>query len=321
MNLKSFFVIALALTVFALSGCGKQQDAAQQAANTSGSDQQEEDVWAVGVYTGSSPFQLAPPAGVANPVISPGDVTDIEATIVAHPFMVVTDSLYYMYFTIKNPDIGPGHGGIGLASSVDGLNWDYRKIVVDQDYDLAYPYVFQWEDEYYMIPEPHGEPSVPLYRATSFPDQWVYEKDLLSGDIFISSTVFQHDGMWWMFAIRSGNETLRLFYAKQLKGQWTEHPQSPVVEKDLNTARPAGRPFIYEGELYRVGQDCAPTYGNKVHAFRITELSTTEYAEEMVQEPIFTRVSGSWIAQAAHHVDAHQLADGRWIAAVDGLGH
>jgi hypothetical protein len=223
-------------------------------------------------------------------------------------------------FTVKNPDIGPGHRGIGLAQSADGFNWDYRKIVVDADYDLAYPCVFQSEDEYYMIPEPHGVPSVPLYRATSFFDRRVYEGDLLSGEVLISSTVFRHDGMWWMFAINSGNETLRLFYATQLKGQWTEHPQSPVVEKDLNTARPAGRPFVYEEELYRVGQDCAPTYGNKVHAFRITAFSTTEYAGETVQKPIFGRVPDSWTARAAHHVDAHQLANGKWAAAVDGLG-
>jgi len=319
MTLKLFSLFTIALTRSILIAGGPQQDV-QSKATTADNKQKKQDTWTVGIYTGSSPFQLAPPAGVTNPVITPEDVTDIQATIVAHPFMVITDSLYYMYFTIKNPDIGPGHGGIGLAQSTDGLNWDYLKIVVDADYDLAYPYVFEWEDEHYMIPEPHGVPSVPLYRATRFPDQWVYEGDLLSGEILISSSVFRHDGRWWMFAVNSGNETLRLFYATRLKGKWTEHPQSPVVKKDLNTARPAGRPFIYEGELYRVGQDCAPTYGNKVHAFRITALSTTEYAEEMVQKPIFARVPDSWIAQAAHHVDAHRLAEDKWIAAVDGLG-
>ena len=70
-----------------------------------------------------------------------------------------------------------------------------------------------------------------------------------------------------------------------------------------------------------MGQDCAPTYGNKVHAFRITKLTATEYAEEMVQQPIFTMVPDSWTAKGANHVDAFQLADGKWIAAVDGLGH
>ena len=39
-----------------------------------------------------------------------------------------------------------------------------------------------------------------------------------------------------------------------------------------------------------------------------------------MQKPIFARVPDSWIARAAHHVDVHQLAHGKWIAAVDGLG-
>ncbi|MFC1614087.1 hypothetical protein ACFL5K_02195 [Gemmatimonadota bacterium] len=317
MNSKLYSFGVLALTIVVLISCGRQADAPQQAAADSA--QKATDGWAVGVYTGKSPFELGPPAGVANPVISPHDVTDMQATIVAHPFLVTTDSLFYMFFTVKNPDLE--QGGIGLASSADGLNWKYHKMVVKEAYYLAYPQVFQRQGQYYMIPEAYTETAVRLYRATSFPDRWVYEKDLLAGDNFISSTVFQHDGMWWMFVGRLGNETLRLFHAEQPLGQWTEHPQSPIIEKNLDTARPAGTPFVYQGELYRVGQDCAPTYGNKVHAFRITRLTTTEYAEEMVQEPIFTMVPGSWTAQGANHVDARQLADGKWIAAVDGLGH
>ena len=45
------------------------------------------------------------------------------------------------------------------------LDWEYRQIVIDEPYDLSYPYIFQWQDEYYMIPEAHTETSVRLYRA------------------------------------------------------------------------------------------------------------------------------------------------------------
>ena len=98
MKLRLFSLCATALTLSALTSCGTQQDVQSKAA-TADDKQKKQDTWAVGVYTGSSPFQLAPPAGVTNPVIIPDDVTDIKATIVAHPFMVVTDSLYYMYLT------------------------------------------------------------------------------------------------------------------------------------------------------------------------------------------------------------------------------
>ncbi|MBN2290527.1 MAG: hypothetical protein JXQ83_14430, partial [Candidatus Glassbacteria bacterium] len=201
-----------------------------------------ESAWTIGIYTGPSPFQLSAPAEVSNPVLTAGDVSDLEVNIVAHPFMVVEDSLYYMFFTAKNDRTG--QGGIGLAVSRSGMDWEYRRIVLDEPYDLSYPYVFKWQDDYFMIPEAHTETSLRLYRATDFPDKWTYDTDLLTGDYFISASVVRYNGMWWMFVARLGNETLRLFHAPELRGPWTEHPRSPVVEKNLDTARPGGRLLV-----------------------------------------------------------------------------
>ena len=208
--------------------------------------------WTIGIYSGPSPFQLSPPANLKNPVLTAAVVNDLNVDIIAHPFMIVTDSLYYMFFTAK--DGKTDMGGIGLAESRDGLNWKYRQIVLKEPFVLSYPYVFKWQNEYYMIPENHTEKSVRLYKAVEFPRKWKYEKDLLTGDTFISSTVVQYKNIWWMFTGRNGNETLRLFYAYDLKGPWTEHPQSPIVKKDPDIARPGGRPFIIDGILYRLGQ-------------------------------------------------------------------
>jgi len=72
--------------------------------------------------------------------------------------------------------------------------------------------------------------------------------------------------------------------------------------------------------LYRMGQDCYPTYGNQVHAFRITEISTTAYRETMIETPLVKATSVGWNAKAMHHVDLYQTGKNRWIAAVDALG-
>ncbi len=277
-----------------------------------------ENAWTIGIYTGPSPFQLSPPLNVRNPVLTAADVNDLDVDIVAHPFMVVTDSLYYLFFTAK--DGKTDQGGIGLAESRNGLDWKYRRIVIHEPFVLSYPYVFKWQDDYYMIPEAHTETSVRLYRATEFPNKWKYEGDLLTGDHFISSTVVRYKDMWWMFIVRLGNETLRLFYAPDLKGPWTEHPLSPIVKKDLSIARPGGRPFVYDGSLYRLGQDCYPTYGNQVHAFQISDISTKTYSEKMIDAPLVKSSSQGWNAEAMHHVDVHQVGKNKWIAAVDALG-
>jgi hypothetical protein len=277
-----------------------------------------ENIWTIGIYTGPSPFQLSPPANLRNPVLTAADVNDLKVDIVAHPFMIVTDSLYYMFFTAK--DSKTDKGGIGMAVSSNGFNWKYRKIVIHEPFVLSYPYVFKWNNDYYMIPEAHTETSIRLYKAISFPDKWEYKGDLLKGDQFISTTVIRYKEMWWMFTMREGNETLRLFYASDLMGPWTEHPQSPIVKKDLNIARPGGRPLVIDGILYRLGQDCYPTYGNQVHAFQITDISTKTYAEKMIDTPLVQASSIGWNSEAMHHVDAHQIGKNKWIAVVDALG-
>jgi len=122
-----------------------------------------------------------------------------------------------------------------------------------------------------------------------------------------------------MFVGMQGNETLRLYYANHLKGEWTEHPLSPIVEGDKDIARPGGRPLVIEGSLYRLGQDCYPTYGLSVSAFQITGLSRTTYREKMIDPPIVEATSTGWSAEGMHHVDALLIGEENWLAAVDGV--
>ena len=281
--------------------------------------QTAKDVWSIGIYTGSTPFKLWEPANVRNPVLVPDDVTDFKVNIVAHPFMIIDGPKYYLFFTAKN-DQGGEVSGIGLAESSNGTEWHYSRMVLKEPFVLSYPYVFRYKGEYYMIPEAYEEKSLRLYRANPFPYKWTYEKDLLTGDNYISASVAEYAGMWWMFVGRLGNETLRLFYAKNLKGEWKEHPHSPIVPKDANIARPGGRALVIDGKLYRIGQDCEPTYGNQALAFQVTDISPTTYKEDGKGIPLVKATSSGWNSDAMHHVDLHRLADGRWIAAVDAKG-
>ncbi len=281
----------------------------------------EQNLWTIGIYTGPSPFELSAPSHVKNPVLTGADVTDMKdlnVDTVAHPFMLAVGSRYYVFFTAK--DLKADKGGIGLAESRDGLEWRFRRTVIREPFVLSHPCVFQWRDDYYLVPEAHTETSVRLYRATSFPDQWNYEGDLIKGDHFISPTLTRYQDMWWLFASAPGNGTLRLFQARDLKGPWTEHPRSPIVKDDLRTARTGGRPFVIDGVLYRLGMDCYPTYGSQVRAFQITDIGPSTYVEKMMETPLVKASSQGWNALAMHHVDALQTGAHQWMAAVDALG-
>lgn len=314
MMLRSLPMFGIAICTFGLLMSGHPQE------SSAGKPAKSESRWAIGIYTGPSPLQLSPDPKVVNPVLTADQVHDLKnVDTLAHPFMMVEGSHYYMFFTTKY--LKTEESGIGLGESDNGRVWHYKHLVIKEPYTLAYPDVFQWQKNYYMIVESYTQTFVRLYKATAFPDKWEYQKNLLTGDHFISPTLVRYKKIWWMFTGVPGNASLRLFYARDFRGPWTEHPMSPLIKNDLHTARPAGRPFILNGKLYRLGMDCLPVYGYQVHAFEITEISTTKYAEKMLETPVVKASGRGWNAEAMHHVDTHQIGRNQWIATVDALGY
>jgi hypothetical protein len=138
---------------------------------------------------------------------------------------------------------------------------------------------------------------------------------------FADPSIFRFEDRWWLFACATPyqHDTLVLYYAAELVGLWTQHPKSPLVRVDKRQARPAGRILNFNNRLFRFAQDCLPQYGSSVRAFEISNLSTDTYAEaEYERSPILKASGAGWNASGMHHIDARQLADGNWLACVDG---
>ncbi len=276
------------------------------------------DEWSIGIYLGHSLLALRP--GVTNPVMSRNDVSDVTAELVADPFMIEVDNLWFMFFEVMNWKTKKGE--IGLATSPDGQQWHYQQIVLVEPFHLSYPYVFHKDGEYYMIPEAHQSKSVRLYRAVDFPLHWSFAATLLEGPYFVDTTVFHAKGDWWLFtetSPRRRHDTLRLFHADSLFGPWQEHPKSPVVVDNPVAARPAGRVVIEGNEIIRFAQNCSAVYGADVRAFAVSQLSTSRYKEKQIGEnPILIPAGSGWNSHGMHHIDAHKCKDGTWLACVDG---
>jgi hypothetical protein len=274
--------------------------------------------WSIAMYAGESPLRLKPAPGASNPVLSATDVTDVSARFVADPFMVNVDGLWHMFFEVLNN--APNRGEIGRATSLDGLTWRYERIVLQEPFHLSYPCVFQWNSDFYMIPETLGAEVVRLYRATSFPDRWTVVKDLVPGK-HADPSIFFRDNRWWLYTCPTPHQhdSLNLYSSDDLFSNWTEHPLSPIISGNKSIARPGGRVLQFDGRLIRFTQDCVPTYGRQVRAFEIIELTTTTYKEhEVAESPVLAPDGGAWNVSGMHHVDAHR-ANGSWLACVDGL--
>jgi hypothetical protein len=276
--------------------------------------------WSIGIYAGDSPITVGLPENIKNPVLSREDITDVHAGFVADPFMLWTKNTWHLFFEVLNQQTKRGE--IGLATSQNAVDWRYQNIVLAEPFHLSYPYVFEWMNEYYMIPECSESGGIRLYKAEQFPTQWAFVGNLLIGPTFLDPSIFRHDDRWWLFTETNPDhqfDTLRLYCADELLGPWIEHPASPIVQGNPHISRPGGRVVRYKGKMIRYAQDCSPEYGIQVRAFEILVLSPEHYQEREVQsEPILAPSGQGWNAAGMHHIDPHEMPDGTWIACVDG---
>ena len=284
----------------------------------SGQDWQEKMVergntWAIGIYKSSSPepFYFSGD-NVSNPILTASDVTDIPADFVADPFLIHENDTYYMFFEVMN--INTNQGDIGLAISNDGFNWTYKQIILDEVFHLAYPYVFKWETEYYMLLGPK------LYKSNNFPYNWSFVKNIIQGKGFADTSIFRYNNTWWIFTGKyPNNDVLRLYYSDNLTGPWIAHPKSPIIKGDANISRPGGRVIVFDNNrIVRYTQDCDPYYGNQVWAFEITTLTKTSYEEQRVGRTPILKGFDNWNTRGMHHISPCQVSGNGWIASVDG---
>ncbi|KAJ4769451.1 Glycosyltransferase family protein [Rhynchospora pubera] len=295
--------------------------------------------WSIGIFYGDSPFSLKPIEEwnlwrngsaawpVANPVVTCRSLSDIgvPSNFVADPFLFVQGETFYLFFETKNSITL--QGDIGAAMSNDqGATWQQLGIVLDEEWHLSYPYVFTENNQIYMMPEGSRKGDLRLYRAIEFPLKWKLEKIIINKPL-VDSFMIKHQGKYWIFGSdfsSSGarkNGELEIWYADSALGTWKPHKKNPIHNTDKSFgARNGGGPFLYQGHLYRPGQDCGGTYGRSVRLFKVNTLTTEEYEEVEVPLGIEKPVKGinAWNGMRYHQLDVHQLPSDKWVAVMDG---
>ncbi|WP_137286130.1 glucosamine inositolphosphorylceramide transferase family protein [Halorussus salinisoli] len=211
-----------------------------------------------------------------------------DTEFVADPFPAEIDGDTYVFF--EKYSYEDETGNISYVRYDDGKRNDGKRnptveTALERQYHLSYPYLFRHEGDLYATPETHEANEIALYRVAS-PDDWERERTLIPDVAGVDPTPVYHDDRWWLFFTKQDdmvNTNLHLWHAPTLTGEWRPHENNPV-KTDVRAARPAGTPWTTDGDLYRPTQYCADWYGRKIVVNRVTELTSTGFAEEPVAE-------------------------------------
>lgn len=211
----------------------------------------------------------------------------------ADPHVLQRDGRYFIF--IEEYLYATNRGHISVIEMDEAGNWTPPVSVLERPYHLSYPFVFEHEDELFMIPETSENRTIELYKCLEFPHRWEFQMNLMEDLRAVDATLLQRDGRWWLFANvvetdgASSWDELFIFHAPDFRTtQWSSHPRNPVIS-DCRQSRPAGRFFEIDGRLYRPSQNCSVRYGYGFNFSVVKVLDEEAYREELV-----TTVTPEW---------------------------
>ena len=175
-------------------------------------------------------------------------------------------------------------GRIAIAN-FDGQKLINKKIILDDKKHLSYPFIIQQQGLIYMVCESFKSKELNLYEIDKKTLEVKKIHEIFADKKVIDPTIIFHQNKFWLFYTSSDGDVshLNIAFADSLFSDFKDHPKNPV-KIDKTSSRPAGTPFIIDGKIYRLAQNCSNTYGGAVVINRIIELNTENFSEELVKE-------------------------------------
>jgi hypothetical protein len=233
----------------------------------------------------------------------------------ADPFFFRREGAEDIYVFYEAYEFSRGLGKVSVGR-LKGDQIEYIGDALIRPYHLSYPFVFEYENGVYMIPETAQNRQIEIWRAESYPLQWSLHKIVMVGQSCADTTIFQHGGAWWMFTNLSEDgfddhcsELYAFKVDSPMLNEIIPHKLNPIVT-DARTARNAGRIAVRDGKLTRVAQNNAYHYGYGFSLMEITELSLERYKERQIYAAKPGFVGGVTSTHQMDQLDGIHIFDG-----------
>lgn len=158
-----------------------------------------------------------------------------------------------------------------------------RKVILDLDTHLSYPYIYRADSLIYVIPENCQSGVLKAYEYDLFADTLVNPK-IISYDGLIDATMLCLDGDYArLFATipTEGDQACYLSIASSPLEKYEIIKEKNPVQMGIEHSRPGGGFFYANGNLYRPTQDCKERYGESLRIMEVDNLDPYQEHEVM----------------------------------------
>lgn len=193
----------------------------------------------------------------------------------ADPF--VSSSAMGDFLFVELLDYHNVYGQIAVAPIKKGKIGRF-KIIISEPFHMSFPNVFQWKDEWYMIPETYQKKEMRLYRCKSFPYKWEFYKTLVKDVELVDHAIKFENDTAIIVSMDIHNADKK--YSRVFELNLPEMVAKEVFPKGNFSQERAGGTYYTNGKkTYRVIQDCTRYYGEFLKIYE-TDLITVDEINE-----------------------------------------
>lgn len=203
----------------------------------------------------------------------------------ADPFLCTVNSETYIFYeTIEN-----GKGVIDCAK-VTSKGIEELTTILKEPFHLSYPYILKHQNNIYMLPETSEKREIRLYRSTTFPTEWTFDRTLISDVLAADSILLRNENEWHLITnlssglVKDFGSELWHFSAQNLnQGEWKPNLHNPI-SMDARVSRNAGS-YKLGSNFFRCNQVPGfSQYGFGVEINIIEKISNSGYEEIKVEK-------------------------------------
>lgn len=208
-----------------------------------------------------------------------------KGTFNADPFVVEKDNKNYCFVECFNYAEKKAKINVFELSE---KGYVFLGTALEESFHLSFPFIFEFNNEFYMVPESSKNRDIRLYKCQNFPLKWELQEILIDDIDAADTMIFQKNNKWWMMTnedplkLDNHNYQMNIYYSDNLlNGEWISHKNNPII-MDANSARNAGL-LLDEDNVFRVSQAFGfyKKYGENFSINKIESISETGYSEKI----------------------------------------